>query len=406
MKKSGKTICILLSLLLLFSLTGCGNNIGNKDTLTIAVRSGVYAEVIKKSIPGFEEETGIKCEIVEFSEDDLHNNLLNDSVNRNGIYDICMVDGSWVAEFISEGLLTDLSAEGYSFDDDIIPATTTICVCDGKTYLVPYYGNVTVMLFNRSVAESLGYTEDDFDSLEDIIKYSLLASENGHGGFVCRGDTENNVVVDFLPVLRAFGGWVVDENNNPTVNTEEFKKALELYMFLLDNGGVYSKEEIINGIENGNMSVAVGWPGWCDPESSINTDYIAFPGKVTENEPSYNSNIYGIWTLGIPDNCTDKESAIKLLEYLMDPDVQKDSVSYGGVPCRYSILNDPDVLSINPHLNDVCDALETGIYRPVIREWPKFYTILGDKMKKIMNEEMSVDDGLLLAQKELEDLMK
>lgn len=386
-------------------MSGCGKQ-ESKDKLTVAVRSGVYAEVIKKCIPGFEESTGIKCEVVEFAEDELHNSLLNDSVNKNGIYDLCMIDGSWVGEFLSEGMLTDLSKEGYTFDDDIIPATTSICVRNGDVYLVPYYGNVTVMLFNRSVADELGYSDEDIDSLEDVIKYSLLSVENGHGGFVCRGDTENNIVVDFLPILRAFGGWVVDENNNPTVNTEEFKKAMELYMFLIENGGAYSKEDIISGIENGHMAVAVGWPGWNNPESSVNSDYIAFPGKVSDDEPSYNSNIYGIWTLGIPENCTDKESAVKLLEYLMDPEVQMESVAYGGVPCRYSVLNDPEALSINSHLDDICDALETGIYRPVIKEWPKFYTILGDKMKKIMNGELSVDDGLLLAQNELDNLMK
>ena len=390
----------------MISFTGCGSGNTTKDKLTIAVRSGVYAEVIKKCIPGFEEETGIKCEVIEFSEDDLHENLLNDSVNKNGIYDLCMIDGSWVAEFVSDGILTDLSAKGYSFDDDIIPATTSICISGDDIYLVPYYGNVTVMLFNKSVASELGYGENDLDTLEDVVKYSLLAEENGYGGFACREDSENNTVVDFLPILRTFGGWVVDENNKPAVNTEEFKKALEIYMFLIENGKTASKEEIIEGVENGEISIAVGWPGWCDPEVSINTDYVPFPGKVSDDAERYNSNIYGIWTLGIPDNCTDKDTALLLLEYLMDPEIQRESVSYGGIPCRYSILNDPEMLEINPHLNDICEALDNGIYRPVIKEWPLFYMILGEKMQKITNGELSVDDGLLLAQTELEVLMK
>ena len=391
---------------MILSMNGCGTGKTTKDKLTIAVRSGVYAEVIKKSIPGFEEETGITCEIVEFSEDDLRENLLNDSVNKNGIYDLCMIDGSWVAEFLSDGILADLSEKGYSFDDDIIPATTSICMSDDEIYLVPYFGNVTVLLYNKYVASALGYGEDDINSLEDIVNFSLLSVDNGYGGFACREDSENNIVVDFLPILRAFGGWVVDSENNPTVNTEEFRKALELYLFLIDNGKTASKEEIIDGIENGEISVAIGWPGWCDPEVSTNTEYISIPGRVDDDAASYNSNIYGIWTLGIPDNCTDKDSALKLLEYLMDPDVQRQTVEYGGIPCRYSILNDPEMLSVNPHLDEICEALDNGVYRPVIKEWPVFYAILGEKMKKIIDGELSVDDGLLLAQTELEVLMK
>ena len=391
---------------MILSLCGCGSGNTKKDKLTIAVRSGIYAEVIKKCIPGFEEETGITCEIVEFSEEELRENLLNDSVNKNGIYDLCMIDGSWVAEFITDGILADLSEKGYSFDDDIIPATTSICISNDDIYLVPYYGNVTVLMYNKNVASELGYEESDIDSLDDIVKYSLLAQENGYGGFACREDSENNTVVDFLPILRSFGGWVVDEDNKPTVNSEEFRKALELYLFLIENGKTASKEEIIDGIENGDISVAIGWPGWCDPGVNVNTEYISIPGKVSDDSVIYNSNIYGIWDLGIPANCTDKDSALLLLEYLMDPDVQRQTVPYGGIPCRYSILNDPEMLSLNPHLEEICEALDNGIYRPVIKEWPVFYAILGEKMKKIIDGELSLDEGLLLAQTELEVLMK
>ena len=406
MNKLRKTVSVLICICMILSLCGCGSGNTKKDKLTIAVRSGIYAEVIKKCIPGFEEETGITCEIVEFSEEELRENLLNDSVNKNGIYDLCMIDGSWVAEFMAGGILTDLSEKGYSFDDDIIPATTSICISNDDIYLVPYYGNVTVLMYNKNVASELGYEESDIDSLDDIVKYSLLAQENGYGGFACREDSENNTVVDFLPILRSFGGWVVDEDNKPTVNSEEFRKALELYLFLIENGKTASKEEIIDGIENGDISVAIGWPGWCDPGVNVNTEYISIPGKVSDDSVIYNSNIYGIWDLGIPANCTDKDSALLLLEYLMDPDVQRQTVPYGGIPCRYSILNDPEMLSLNPHLEEICEALDNGIYRPVIKEWPVFYAILGEKMKKIIDGELSVDDGLLLAQTELEVLMK
>jgi ABC-type glycerol-3-phosphate transport system substrate-binding protein len=404
MKKIFKIVALInLMTLCAVSLSGCGSN-GKTDKLVLALRSGTYAEVIKECLPGFEEKYGITCEVIEFSEDELHSELLNDSVNRRGTYDIGMVDGSWVAEFRNDQIMTDLTALGYSFDDDIIPATTTICEYEGSTDLVPYYGNVTVMLYNRTVAEDLGFDSDSFGSLDDILKLCKASGSSGHGGFVARGDTENNIVVDFLPILRAFGGWVVDSNNNPTVDTPEFKKALNYYIEFLDTGDLMVKDDLIKSIESGTETVAVGWPGWYSVDS-INSDYIAFPGRVDGSSESYNSNIYGIWTLGITDNCKDKESALLLLEYLMDPEIQKSTVSIGGVPCRYSCLTDPELAADNPHLEVICSALENGIYRPVIQEWPGFYSILGEKMIKILNGEMTVDNGLMLAQEELEAMM-
>ena len=398
-----KIIAVLLILVMLLSFGGCGEK--HTDKLVLAVRSGTYATVIKQCIPAFEQAKGISCEVVELSEDDLHNNVLNDSVRRNGAYDVVMVDSSWIMEYVSEEVLADLGALGYSLDSDIIPATTTVCIQNGKTYLAPFYGNVTVMMYNSKILSDLGYNSSDVDTLDELLASCEKAQKAGYGGFVYRGDTENNVVVDFLPILCAFGGWVIDNNNKPTVNTTAFANAMEYYLKLVKTGGKLKKDELIPAIESGKMVTAVGWPGWYNTDNK-QTDYGAFPGKVSENSQSYNSNIYGIWMIGVTENSTNKEMAVELLKHLMDKDVQKSTVESGGVPCRYSTLKDTEVLKIEPHFKDICTALENGVYRPIMQEWPRFYTILGGEMMKILNGNVSVSDGLRVAQEELEALMK
>ena len=94
--------------------------------------------------------------------------------------------------------------------------------------------------------------------------------------------------------------------------------------------------------------------------------------------------------------------AEKLLEHLMDPEVQKKTVDIGGVPCRYSCLQDSEVLAKYPHYSIVCKALENGVYRPVIDWWTDYYTILGTELSAILNGVKSVDDGLAAAQSQLE----
>ena len=98
--------------------------------------------------------------------------------------------------------------------------------------------------------------------------------------------------------------------------------------------------------------------------------------------------------------------ASELLKYLMDPEVQKSTVKNGGVPCRYSVLNDPELNEKDPHLGVICTALENGIYRPVMREWSGFYSILGEMLKKVIQKDLSVSEGLTVAQAELEELLK
>jgi ABC-type glycerol-3-phosphate transport system substrate-binding protein len=152
--------------------------------------------------------------------------------------------------------------------------------------------------------------------------------------------------------------------------------------------------------------MGIGWPGWYTPTKNSSMDYIALSGRYRNDRQAFNSNIYGIWAVGIPENSVHKEYAVKLLEYLMDKNIQKSTIPYGGVPCRYSSLKDPEVLQKFPQYEAVCDALEGGVYRPVMEKWSDFYTILGREMKEIIDGKKTVPVALEAAQRELEEMLK
>ena len=129
-----------------------------RGKLSLILRGGTYADVIKECLPAFEAEHNVVCEVQELSEGDLYSGIALDAINDKGSYDLCMVDGSWMAEFTENGVLANLTELGYSLDEDVIPATTTICYVGDDLYLAPYYGNVTVLLYNKANVEAAGYT--------------------------------------------------------------------------------------------------------------------------------------------------------------------------------------------------------------------------------------------------------
>lgn len=408
-----KIIAAALCVCMCLTVSGCTEDdeikfIPNEDTeyITLALREGIFADVIKKCLPDFQVENNVLCEVQELSEDGLHSGVYDDASNSNGAFDLCMVDGSWMAQYTAGNVLADLGELGYKLDNDIIYATTDVCYNNDKLYLAPYGGNVTVLLYNKLMIRGAGYEPDDIESLDDILRICSEAKAHRNYGFMYRGDTENNLVVDFLPFLLSYGGWVVDENNRPTVDTPEFKAAMEYYMKLIATGKAEKKDELILAVANQAAAMAIGWPGWYTPDKRSSADYIALTGKATDDSQAFNANVYGIWTLGIPNNSKHKETAVKLLSYLMDRDVQKETIPHGGVPCRYSSLKDEKVLKNYPQYEAVCAALENGVYRPIMEQWTDFYTILGTKMREIINEEKSIDDGLREAQSELEMKIK
>ena len=317
-----KLLALTLALLMVLSLCVTAFAEDEPTKLTLVLRDGTYADVIKECLPAFEAEHNVTCEVQPLSEADLYNNIALDAINTTGTYDICMVDGSWMAEFTENGVLANLTELGYELDEDVIPATTAICYVDDQLYLAPYYGNVTVLMYNKANVEAAGYKPEDIASLEDVLAICQKAQADGKKGFIYRGDTMNNLVVDFLPILLSYGGWVIDENDQPTVNTEEFKAAMQCYLDLIATGDAEVKDDLIASVDTGAGTMGIGWPGWYTPTADSPADYIALSGAATKDGETHNSNVYGIWTIGIPANSANKELAKELLAYLMDADVQ------------------------------------------------------------------------------------
>ncbi len=380
----------------------------NPTKMTLILRGGAYGESLQAMLPEFEKEHNVDIDVQLLSFDDLHTGIALDAANKTGTYDLCMVDGSWMAEFTANGVLANLSDMGYEFDSDVIPATTSICKVDNDIYLAPYFGNVTVMMYNKKLIEEAGYKPEEIDSFEDIknIAKKTHEADSSKNVFLIRGGSPDNIVSDFLSHLLVNGGWVVDENNNPTVNTPEFKAAINEYLELYKVGGTLDKDDIVASVSGGQTALAQIWPGWYIPEEDGPANYTTIPTKLTDDSEAKEAvALQGVWCIGIPENAPNKELALELLKYVMDPATQLRSIEEGGVPCRYSCLTDENVLKTYPHLKTVCGALETGVYRPAIEEWTQFTNILGQEMDNIIQGTKDMDKGLADAQAELEKLM-
>ena len=416
-----KALSLILALAMALSLAACGgsktetpadnggstadNTSAEPTQMTLILRGGTYAEALKASLPDFEAEHNVKIDVQELSFDDLHTGIALDAVNSTGAYDLCMVDGSWMAEFTENNVLANLSEMGYSFDDDIIPATTTICKVDDNIYLAPFFGNVTVMLYNKQLIADAGYTPEDITTFEDLKVIAQKTKDAGKTGFLIRGGSADNIVSDFIPHLLVHGGWVIDENNQPTVDTPEFKAAMQEYLDLYALGGTMDKDDIVAAIDGGTAALGQAWPGWYVPSADTNANYTVIPTKLNDSDTPKNTSMYGVWCIGIPNNAPHKDLALELLEYVMSPEVQLASIEVGGVPCRTSCLLNEDVLATYPQYETVCAALQTGVYRPVIAEWTQFTNILGTEMDNIIQGTKTIDQGLADAQTQLVELM-
>ena len=394
-----KKIAVVLSLLLALCL--CSAVLADDpETLTLILRAGTYADVLKEAIPAFEEANNCKIEFSEETFDDLHTKIALDAVNAEGAYDVLMLDGTWMTEFTENGVLANLSDMGYKFDEDIIPATTAAGVdADGNIYMLPYYGNVTIFMYNKDLIDK--YNEGVVPSTwNGVLELSQKMKADGVDGYILRQGAGDPNVTDFLPVLKAFGGWVLNEDfSEVTLNTPEAKAALEFYIDLYKAGNLLDKDNMVAAVNNGSAAMAVGWPGWGA------SNYTVIPTKVSDDSAEQYTSIYGCWFLGMAENSAKKDLALKFLEYAMDPEVQLATVSKGCVPCRESSLLNKDVLAEKPNLEVVYGALSTGTYRPAVGFYTDLVNTFGPYLDSAVMGTMSVDDALAQGQAACEALL-
>ena len=105
-----KLLTLVLALAMTLSLAACGGDTtttddgsgetgsGEPTKMTLILRGGAYGESLQAMLEPFAEEHNVEFEVLLQEFDALHTGIALDAVNETGTYDLCMVDGSWMAE--------------------------------------------------------------------------------------------------------------------------------------------------------------------------------------------------------------------------------------------------------------------------------------------------------------------
>ena len=214
--------------------------------------------------------------------DDLHTGIALDAVNST--YDLCMVDGSGWRSLMPMALANP-SEMGYSFDDDVIEATTTICKVDDDIYLAPYYGNVTVMMYNKQLIADAGYAPEDITTFEDLrTSPRKPRADSSKNGFLIRGGSADNIPLR-LPAPpgcpRRLG---VDENEPAHREHSRVQGCHGRARALYKLGNTLDKDDIV-AVTAGETALAQIWPGWYVPTADGPADYTTIPTKLNDLIP-------------------------------------------------------------------------------------------------------------------------
>jgi multiple sugar transport system substrate-binding protein len=393
-------------------------------TLTIAAVQGSEDAPLKAIAPRYEQQYGVKVDIVEFPYDQLYEKLVTTFQANTSTYDLIMMDDPWMPKFGTSDWLQPLETSyGFTRDPDIPGVVYDVGTWPPPRGAVPpsergkaahllgitIVGNVEMFMYRKDMGEAP-------KSWDDVLTKAKQVNRQGFAGYVIRGKATNPIVADFLPILWSFGGDVFDQNWKEQLDSDASIRAAKFLIedlkgvaepgaenvdaadrdrLIAINQGYQSTvwpAEVTDVVENQQVSQVVGKIG-----------YIPIPagpgGKGYGN--------MGNWLLGIPKATQNGQAAADFIKWLTSPQIQRDYVAQGGIPSRKSLLTDASLNQKNPFFSALAQSLDAvPNWRPRTDQWNAVETILGQQLNGALAGLTSPEDAMKTAAEQISGTMQ
>lgn len=294
-----KTLLILLVLLLFLTfVTGCGNKEQEKGELNLYTWDGMFPPEI---LEGFEKETGYKINFSHFDYDE--DMLAKLEETEGGDYDLVIADDYIIEVVIAEGLSQKLDTAKLKNYEQYNPVFMSQFYDPKNEYTVPYAAGIPLIVYNPAATdvEIKGYKDLWNPALEDNV--ALIANYR-----VINGIT-----------LKTLG-----ESFN-TENLDTIKKAGEKLLQLAPNVRVINDSNTQDFILSGEVAAGFFYSSQVVAAKMANADL-----KIVYPEEGLG---FGIMAAFIPSKAPNAEAAYAFLDYINKPENAAKCYEYVGYYC-------------------------------------------------------------------------
>src|SRR5579885_1111102 len=371
-----------LSLLALAVCLFASCNRAPEKSLTIAVNAGVEGTALKTAAKEWGSAHGTRIEVVELPYANLFEKVQLDLSSRTGAYDVIMIDDPWFPR-----LADGLAALPRDPDSDFVPSCLAVCRSGGKNLALPYVGNSQLFFYRKDLFGKYNLTAPK-------TWYEVLSAARRIGdgekmyGYVMRAAAGNAVVADFMPLLWAFGGDVLDAAGKPVCDSPN---SIEALRFMLQLGKYsppgyagFNADEVSAHLLQGTAAMSINWPAWIaamdDPAKSKVVGKIEFSQMPGERDPGVGE--LGAWLVAVPAGSKHAADAFDFIYWATEPAQMKQAALKGNPPTRRSIFQSPDLMAKFRSYPAQLASLESARPRPRTAEWNEIENSFGIYLSK------------------------
>ena len=406
------------------------------ELVIATVNNGHMIEMQKLGKHFEQANPDIKLKWVTLEEGVLRQRVTTDIATKGGQFDVMTIGMYETPIWGKKGWLQEVKTDAAYDVDDLLPAMRNGLSVDGKLYAVPFYGESSMLMYRKDLADKAGITVKDNPTWGEIKELAAKIHDpaNGVYGICLRGKPGWGDNMAFLSTLvNTFGGQWFDMSWKPQIDSKPWHDAINFYVDLLKNYGPpgsasNSFNEILALYNEGKcgmwIDATIAASFISDPKQSKVADQVAFAQAPTMVTPK-GANWLWAWSLAIPAGSKKVDAANKFITWATSKDyinlVGKE-VGWGSVPTgtRKSTYENQDFLkaarfaaaekaaidSANPNDSTLPKSPYVGVQFAAIPEFQSIGIAVGQQMSSALAGKTTVDAALKAGQVAAEREMK
>jgi sorbitol/mannitol transport system substrate-binding protein len=406
------------------------------ELVIATVNNGHMIEMQKLSSNFEKANPDIKLKWVTLEEGVLRQRVTTDIATKGGQFDVMTIGMYETPIWGKKGWLKEIKADAKYDADDLLPAMRNGLSVDGKMFAVPFYGESSMLMYRKDLADKAGVKFSDPPSWDQVADAAVKMTDKANGvyGICLRGKPGWGDNMAFLTTLvNTHGGQWFDMKWKPQVDSKPWHDAVNFYVDLMNKAAppgsaANSFNEILALYNEGKcgmwIDATIAASFITDPKQSKVADKVAFakaPVKVTPK----GSNWLWAWALGIPAGTQKADAAQKFVTWATSKEYIELVAKTNGwarVPTgtrkstyanpefkKAAVFADAELAAINtanPNDSTLPKSPYVGVQFAAIPEFQSIGMNVGQELSAALAGNKSVKDALAAGQKAADREMK
>lgn len=349
----------------------------------------------------------IEAEMIPLELNDLYEETIAKNGLKNGDWDIAHLNTDWIFDAANAKAVLDLNpfiAENapQNYPEGWHQSLLHLQKINNGTYGLPFHDGPECLIYRKDLFENpiekqnfkkqFGYElhpPKTWTEFTQIAEFFNRPKDNLYGSVFANYPDGHNMVFIFCLLFWTKGGSLLNSRNQIDINRPEAVDALDYYRKISNNKNAVHPQSIDFGsveagmaFAKGEVAMSINWFGFASMCEVIEESKVKGKVDIAElphdhNQETASLNVYWLYTIGTGSK--HQKLAYDFIRFATSPESDKLLTTEGGIGCRKSTWNDPEINETIPFYHKLELLHETALTLPQTPIWPKVAELI-DKM--------------------------